>query len=113
MKGSGDIKIVKIQLEADPAVLEIKGISEGKWLKQKDSRVNFSRTHDGKTGKMQLNFTIDNPPGEGLQEMAVIRFKAVGKGSVPLLTPAVFETFDSQMKPVMSAFSGVTIKIEM
>lgn len=113
MEGNGDIKIIKMQMEVDPSILEVKEISEGKWLKQKDTRINFFQTYDRKTGKIRLNFTVETQPGEGLKELVRIRFKAVGKGSVPLLTPAVFETFNSQMKPVTATFSGVTIKIGM
>ena len=62
---------------------------------------------------MQLNFTIETQPGEGLKELALIHFKAIGKGSVPLLTPLSFETFDSQMKPVTATFSGLVLNIGM
>jgi general secretion pathway protein D len=113
MEGSGDIKIIKVQFEVDPAILEIKEISEGKWLKQKETRINFFQTVDSKNGKMQLNFTVESPAGEGLKELALIHFKAIGKGSVPLLTPLSFETFDSQMKPVTVTFSGLVINIGM
>ncbi len=111
MEGKGDIKIVKIELELNPRLVEVKNVIEGKWLKTKDTRVNFFKTFDNKTGKVLINFTMDTPPGEGPRELAVIQFTGKEKGMFTLAAPLVFEAYDSKMKRIPASFSGIALKI--
>lgn len=111
IEGKEDIKIIKIELAVDPAVVQVKEISEGAWLKEKDTRINLFKTFDNQKGKIIMNFTMDAPTGVGRKELAVIRFRAVGEGSISLQSPAVFEVLDSSLKKTGAAFSGATIRV--
>ncbi len=111
MAGKGDVKIIKIQMQIDPKVVQVKEISEGKWLKEKDARINLFKTFDNQIGKIIINFTMDTPPGEGQKELAVIHFRSLAEGSISLNSPVVFEVLDSNLKKTGAAFSGATIRV--
>ena len=109
--GKEDIKVIKIQLAIDPKVLQVKEISEGTWLKEKDTRINLFKTFDNQTGKIIINVTMDAPAGEGQKELAVIYFRAIGAGSISLETPVTFEVLDANLKKTGAAFSGATVRV--
>jgi hypothetical protein len=111
IEGKEDIKIIKIQWAVDPAVVGVKEISEGAWLKEKDTGIHLFKTFDNQKGKIIINITMDAAPGEGRKELAVIHFRALSAGSISLESPAVFEVLDSNLKKTGAAFSGATVRI--
>ena len=119
MEGKEDIKIIKIELTVDPDVVQVKEISKGAWLKEKNTQANLFKMFDNQKGKIIINLTIDssgspgNPiPGGDREELAVIHFQAVGAGTVSLETPTTFEVLDANLKKTETTVTGMIIRVE-
>ena len=110
LTGSEKVRVIKIEIEFDPASIQVLEIEKGELLRAKDIKSHFFKTLDNTSGKIRLSFAFENNPAGKKMELAVLncRAKAAGKGE---LKPVLFEVLDAKMKKIESRFPVVPIEV--
>ena len=110
LTGSGKVRVIKIEIQFDPAVFQVLEIEKGELLINKDIKCHFFKTFDNKIGKIRLNFAFENNPVEKASELAVIHClaKAAGRSD---LKAVLFDVFDAKMKKIASQFPVVPVEV--
>jgi general secretion pathway protein D len=111
ISGNRDLRVIKIEIEFDPAHFQVLEIEKGELLRNKEIKSHFFKTYDNQKGKIRLNFAFEDNPVGKVSELAVIncRAKAAGKSE---LKPVLFEVLDAKMKKIESQFPVVTVEVE-
>ncbi len=88
LKGASQLSSITLTVHFDPAVLRVRGVQEGSFLRQGNTDVVLTQKTDSARGRVDLTATRSNDAtgaaGAGL--LAAVLFEAVGPGSVTLDT---------------------------
>jgi general secretion pathway protein D len=111
VKGGADIRIVKVEIDFDPALIRVLDVKKGPLLNKKGVKSHLLKNIDGGKGKVKVNLSLEYPLKikEG-GELITIRLKPRASGEAGL-TPVLFQVFDANMKQVESEYTGLTFKV--
>jgi general secretion pathway protein D len=85
ISGDHDIKAVTLEMDFDPALVQVLDVRKGKVLNNASVKSLLLRNIDNQAGKLKLNISLEQPlkiTPEGTGELMVLRVKPLGKGKV-------------------------------
>jgi general secretion pathway protein D len=104
ISGDHDIKAVTLEMDFDPALVQVLDVRKGKVLNNASVKSLLLRNIDNQAGKLKLNISLDQPlkiTPEGTGELMVLRVKPLGKGKVSF-KPVLVRVLDAGMKKIES-----------
>jgi type II secretory pathway component GspD/PulD (secretin) len=110
--GASRLSMVSLSVTYDPAILRVRTVQEGSFLRQGGMAVTFAQQVDASAGRLDITMTRTNDTvgasGSGL--LAAVLFEAVAAGSVTL-TPSGVAT-NPQGGPMPLVFTPVTVTVK-
>jgi general secretion pathway protein D len=105
------MSIVSLSISFNPAVVRVRAVQEGSFLRQGGIPVTFTQSVDGAAGRIDITMTRtgDTTGASGAGLLAAVLFEPVAPGSLTL-TPSAVAT-DAQGAPVRTSAAPVTITV--
>lgn len=104
ISGDHDIKAVTLEMDFDPALVQVLDVRKGQVLNQAKVKSLLLRNIDNQAGKLKLNISLEQPlkiTPESTGELMVLRVKPSGKGKVGF-KPVLVRVLDADMKKIES-----------
>ena len=112
VNGASRLSMVSLSLTYDPAILRVRTVQEGSFLRQGGVAVTFAQQVDADAGRLDITMTRTNDTvgasGSGL--LAAVLFEPAAAGSVTLTLSGV--ATNPQGAPVPLAFAPVTVAVK-
>jgi hypothetical protein len=112
MLGASRASTVTISLTFNPAVLKVRAVQEGSFLRQGGVSVVFTQQVDGQAGRVDISMTRtgDQTGASGAGLLAAIVFEPVEAGTTSLSANATVLDPKGQAMPVTIAPVTVTVR---
>lgn len=112
VNGASRFSVVSLSLSFNPAVLRVRAVQEGSFLRQGGVQVTFTQQADATTGRVDISLarTGDSVGASGSGLLAAVLFEAVAAGTSPLTLSGV--ATNPQGGPVPMAFQPVSIVVK-
>ncbi|NIM16691.1 MAG: hypothetical protein GTO45_32275 [Candidatus Aminicenantes bacterium] len=104
LSGDGNIRAVTLEMEFDPALIQVLDVRKGEVLNQPGVKSLLLRNIDNQAGKLKLNISLEQPlkiTHKRTGKWIVLRLKPVAKGKVRF-KPVLFRVLDTNMKEIES-----------
>jgi len=104
ISGDHEIKAVTLELDFDPAAVQVLDVRKGKVLNDASVKSLLLRNIDNQAGKLKLNISLEQAlkiTPESTGEFIVLRLKPLGKGKVSF-KPALVRVLDAGMNKIES-----------
>jgi hypothetical protein len=104
--------VVTLPLTLNPAVLKVRAVQEGSFLRQGGIAVTFTQQVDGETGRVDISMTRtgDTVGASGSGLLAAVLFEPVAAGSATLSLSGV--ATNPQGGPIPLSFTPVTVTVK-
>lgn len=115
ISGDGNIRAVTLEMEFDPALIQVLDVRKGEVLNQPGVKSLLLRNIDNQAGKLKLNISLEQPlkiTHKHTGNWIVLRLKPVAKGKVRF-KPVLFRVLDTNMKEIKSECpeTGMTLQV--
>ncbi|MGE3844221.1 MAG: cohesin domain-containing protein, partial [Vicinamibacterales bacterium] len=112
VNGASRFSVVSLSLSFNPAVLRVRAVQEGSFLRQGGVQVTFTQQADATTGRVDISLarTGDSVGASGSGLLAAVLFEAVATGTSPLSVSGV--ATNPEGGPVPIAFQPVSIAVK-
>ena len=115
LSGDGNIRAVTLEMEFDPALIQVLDVSKGEVLNQPGVKSLLLRNIDNQAGKLKLNISLEQPlktTHKRTGNWIVLRLKPVAKGKVRF-KPVLFRVLDTNMKEIESEIPGTGMTLQV
>jgi hypothetical protein len=112
INGATRLSTLTISLTYNPAVLRVRSVQEGSFMRQGGISATFTQQVDPAAGRVDIAMTRpgDSVGATGTGLLAAVLFEAVAPGSVTLNVSGVGNTVGGGMAPLSFAPSTVAVK---
>jgi hypothetical protein len=112
VNGASRLSVVSLSLTFNPAVLRVRAVQEGSFLRQGGVSVTFAQQVDSAVGRVDISMTrtSDTVGASGSGLLASVLFEPVAAGSSPLTLSGV--ATNPQGGPVPMSFAPVTVVVK-
>lgn len=112
ISGATQLSIMSLTLTFNPAVLRVRAVQEGSFMRQGGVAVNFVQQADATTGRLDITITRtgDTTGASGAGLVAAVLFDATGPGTSPITSGGIATTATGSPLPVQ--FTPVTVTVK-
>lgn len=112
VNGASRLSVVSVSITFNPAVVRVRAVQEGSFLRQGGVAVTFTQQVDSAAGRIDISMTRtgDSVGASGSGLLAALLLEPVGAGS-SALTPSGVAT-NPQGAPVPLSMSPVTVVVK-
>lgn len=110
--GASRLSLVSVSVSFNPAVLRVRSVTEGSFLRQGGASVTFNQQADPTAGRVDISMArggdVVGASGTGL--LAAIVFDAIAPGTANMAVNGVATAPDGRAVPVSFSPASVTVK---
>lgn len=112
ISGATQLSIMSLTLTFNPAVLRVRAVQEGSFMRQGGVAVNFVQQADATTGRLDITITRtgDTTGASGAGLVAAVLFDATSPGTSPIAAGGIATTATGSPLPVQ--FTPVTVTVK-
>jgi general secretion pathway protein D len=112
INGATRLSTITVSLSYNPAVLRVRSVQEGSFMRQGGINAGFTQQVDPASGRVDIVITrpADSVGATGTGLLAAVLFEAVAAGPATLTTSGVGTTVDGGMAPLAFTPANVVVK---
>ena len=112
ISGASQISVVTLSLTFNPAVLRVRSVQEGSFMRQGGIAVTFTQQVDAATGRIDLSITrtADATGASGSGLLAAVLFEPLAGGTATLTPAGVAQNPSGTQVPLQLAPVTVTVR---